>query len=124
MACIYNGDSEGLQVVERGDYPQVVAQESQLEVANPEQRTISKLYRYGPEDYPNNDLRDKNDALPEAHEAKGMVTSVSKVNDGKRRMFGLRRLHFWLLTGLLIVVTLAAILGGALGAHSRKSRPS
>ena len=124
MAHIYERDSEGLQVVERSDYPEVVAQESQLEVANPEQHTISKRYAYGPEEYPTADLRKNNDAWPEAHESKGMIASASKVKDEQRRMYGLRRLHFWLLIGLLIVVTLAAILGGALGAHFRKSRPS
>jgi len=124
MAHNYNGDSEGLQVVQRSDFPEVVAQQSQLEVTNPEQRNVANHDRDGPEDYPSNDSRNDDGAWPAAHEAKSMDASVSKVDNGKRKMCGLRRLHFWLLVGFLSVATLAAILGGALGAHFRKSIPS
>lgn len=131
MAAEYNREAEGLQVVERQDYPEVVPQHSPLEVASPGKYTSPKREVYGPEDFGNGESRNQSDAWPESHESKGMISSTSPDNNEKgytadtekSRKCGLRRLHFWLLLALLVVVVLAAVLGGVLGSLLSKSHP-
>jgi hypothetical protein len=123
MTTAYNREAEGLQAVERYDYPEVVPQHSPLEVASPHHNVSSKRDVYGPEDVAAGQAGNHSDAWPQSHETKGMISSAGDATNEKgytthtaeRRTCGLRRLHFWLLVGLLVIVVLAAVLGGVLG---------
>jgi hypothetical protein len=126
MTTAYSQDAEGLQAVERYDYPEVVPQHSPLEVASPHHNVSSKRDAYGPEDVAAGQVGNHSDAWPQSHETKGMISSAGDATNEKGyiariRKCGLRRLHFWLLVGLLAVVVLAAVLGGVLGARGSKS---
>jgi hypothetical protein len=129
MTTAYSQDAEGLQAVERYDYPEVVPQHSPLEVASPHHNVSSKRDAYGPEDVAAGQVGNHSDAWPQSHETKGMISSAGDATNEKvyiadtarNRKCGLRRLHFWLLVGLLAVVVLAAVLGGVLGARGSKS---
>jgi hypothetical protein len=58
-----------------------------------------------------------------------MIGSAALVNNGEGRLAGtnkgkicgLRRLYFWLLVALLVVVVWAAVLGGVLGSRASHS---
>jgi hypothetical protein len=129
VTTAYNREAEGLQAVERYDYPEVVPQHSPLEAASPHQNVSSKRDAYGPEDVAAGQVGNRSDTWPQSHETKGMISSAGDATNekgytthtAKSRTCGLRRLHFWLLVGLLVIVVLAAVLGGVLGSRSSKS---
>ena len=125
-------EAEGPQVVPRTDFPEAVPQYSSLEVAPLEDSVTPIRHDYSPESAHNGDIKPENDAWPESHESKGMISSASNVDNErgctagtkKGRMCGLRRLHFWLLAALLLVVVLAAVLGGVFGSRASHSDSS
>jgi hypothetical protein len=129
MTTAYSRGAEGLQAVERYDYPEVVPQHSPLEVASPHHDVSSKRDAYGPEDVAAGQAGNHSDAWPQSHETKGMISSAGDATNekgyisdtAKKRKCGLRRLHVWLLVGLLAVVVLAAVPGGVLGTRGSKS---
>jgi hypothetical protein len=129
MTTAYSRGAEGLQAVERYDYPEVVPQHSPLEVASPHHDVSSKRDAYGPEDVAAGQAGNHSDAWPQSHETKGMISSAGDATNekgyisdtAKNRKCGLRRLHVWLLVGLLAVVVLAAVPGGVLGTRGSKS---
>lgn len=129
MAAAYDRDAEGLQAVERNDYPEVVHQHTPLEVASPNGDAFAKRDVYRPEGYGIEESKHQSDAWPQSHESKGMISSAADANDekgytadtAKSRTCGMRRLYFWLLMILVLVVVLAVVLGGVLGARASKS---
>ena len=132
MAPELNREAEGLQVVPN-NAPEVVAPRySSLEVAPLEDSAPQTRYGHSSEDFPNGDNKSQGDPWPESHESKGMIGSAASVNNEeghsagtkKGRMCGLRRLHFWLLAVLLLVVVLAAVLGGVFGSRASHSDSS
>jgi hypothetical protein len=129
MTAEYNREAEGLQAVEKYDYPEVVPQHSPLEVVSPNHNFSLQRDAYSPEAFAAGQSSPHSDAWPQSHETKGMMSSAEDANNekgynadtAKSRKCGLRRLHFWLLVGLLVVVVLAAVLGGVLGTRESKS---
>lgn len=132
MAAVYDRDAEGLQAVERNDYPEVVHQHTPLEVASPREDASAKRDVYGPGEYSIEESNSQRDAWPQSHESKGMISSAADAKNekgytadtAKSRTCGMRRLHFWLLMLLILVAMLAIILGGVLGTRASKSNPT
>jgi hypothetical protein len=127
MTTAYSQEAEGLQAVERYDYPEVVPQHSSLGVASPHYDVSSKRDIYGREQFAAGQSGNHSDLWPQSHETKGMISSAGDANNekgynantAKSRKCGPRRLC--LLVGLLAIVILAAVLGGVLGTRGSKS---
>jgi hypothetical protein len=83
MTTAYSREAEGLQAVERYDYPEVVPQHSPLEVASPHHDVSSKRDAYGPEDVAAGQAGNHSDAWPQSHETKGMISSAGDATNEK-----------------------------------------
>lgn len=114
-SAAYESEAEGLQVVERNDYPEVSAayrsEAGSLQVMEPSDypfqgtEKLSGLPNSRGADFKHAHTRHQADLWAENQEAKALI------GDNRRRKCGLKKSHAWLVGGLLALLVVRAVLG-------------
>lgn len=116
-----NNEAEGLQVVERDDYPEPVSRDNYSKVAPPQGvQGPPEISAYSPVDFDNVHARHQVEQWSRLQESKGLMSCVDEVD--KRRKCLSKKSHIWLWGSLLALIVGGVVLGATLGTLLQSSK--